>query len=665
MTNYKMPNQELIKKCKNGVLNNLPYDSNMIPSYILESWLRSKQTGLNPSDQRFPQQTRDFTTLSRITDYTKYSRSRIVEYYDTKHTLMDKLGAVFLYLDPNLSIYSKDGNGKLLAELKKKNIKFGSNFDESLIGTNAVSLAQRLNKTVCLFGEEHYLEALTNYVCIAKPLYNELHNNFFYCMIVMPLANYNETAMAAVDYIFEADKVNVGQYELPEVAITNEILKLHLQQNNSISIMVDSQGIIVYVNNQFAKVFEKNLNLVGGKQLTDVLPEIGFAFNCLKTGKSLSLQEVLFPNISTCQNSYFMDCIPVRKNDDYIGLAITLTNTVYFKKHLDTVGRKSAHFTFDDIIGQNQSFLLIKEMAAQAAHIPSNVLILGESGTGKELFAQAIHNAGNRRKQPFVPINCAAIPKELIGSELFGYVEGAFTGAKRGGAAGKFELADGGTLFLDEIADMPLDMQAVLLRVLEDQTVTRIGGSKSTRIDVRLIAATNQNLWEYVNEGKFRLDLYFRLNVVKLDLPPMRERMDDLELFINHFLKSLLTSYGKNIESLAPEVLQLFSDYSWPGNIRQLRNVMERCIYLSQSRVIEMSDVPPDVLKSVESDKNKYQSYNSFDMSPVMTDIPSHDEYAKNKLKVLMLKHNGNKSAVAAELGISRNTLYKKLKDLY
>lgn len=663
MDNYQIPNQQVIRMAKEAIINDQPYVNNDVPQYIMESWLRSKQSGLNPKNKVFPKQTRDLTTLSKVTDYTKYSRYRIGEYYDAKHALLEQIGAAILYLDPNLSVFSKDGSARLLAELKEKNIKFGSNFSEPLIGTNAASLAQKMDRAIWVFGEEHYLKALSDYICIAQPFYYELQNAYYYLMIVIPLSNYNSTSAAIINFIFEADKANIGLYELPEVTITNEILKLHLQQNNSISIMVDVNGIIVYVNNQFQNVFNKNLNSVGGKHLSTVLPEIGFATNCLKTGKSISLHEVIFPNLSTSQNSYFMECIPVNKNNEYIGLAITLTNAVYLKKHIDIINRKNAYFTFDDIIGKNQNFVYIKEMASQAANIPSNVLILGESGTGKELFAQAIHNAGNRRIQPFIPVNCAAIPKELIGSELFGYEEGAFTGAKKGGAPGKFELADGGTLFLDEIADMPLDMQAVLLRVLEDRMVTRIGGSKPTKINVRLIAATNQNLWEYVNEGKFRLDLYFRLNVVKIDLPPLRKRMDDLELLVNHFIKLLSASFNKNIDSVAPEVLNLFYDYSWPGNIRQLRNVMERCIYQAQSKVITIADVPPDVRKTLENDSKRFNTLPATVGDSM--EIPNYDEYARNKLKILMLKHNGNKSAVAAELGISRNTLYKRLKNLY
>ena len=260
-----------------------------------------------------------------------------------------------------------------------------------------------------------------------------------------------------------------------------------------------------------------------------------------------------------------VDKIPIYKDSHWIGSMVMLKEIQKVRQFVNHLSGNQAKITFDDIIGQEPHFLQKLNEAKLAAATDSNVLIMGESGTGKEMLAQAIHNASKRRNKPFIAINCGGIPRDLLGSELFGYVEGAFTGAKKGGSAGKFELADGGTLFLDEIGEMSLEMQVLLLRVIQEKEVTRIGGHKVIPVDVRIIAATNKNLREEVQKGSFREDLFFRLNVMPITLPPLRERKEDIPLLARHFIGKLCQKLNKPFPEIRPDFMEALMQYDWPG----------------------------------------------------------------------------------------------------
>ncbi|OAT81694.1 hypothetical protein A6M21_09780 [Desulfotomaculum copahuensis] len=304
---------------------------------------------------------------------------------------------------------------------------------------------------------------------------------------------------------------------------------------------------------------------------------------------------------------------------------------------------ESNDLSFTSIIGQSPAIRSCITIASKAARSNATVLLLGETGTGKEEFARCIHHASLRNSGPFIPINCAAIPHSLAESELFGYDDGAFTGAKKGGQPGKFELANRGTIFLDEIGDMPLSIQSTLLRVLQDRCLHRVGSSNSINVDVRVIAATNKNLQLEVDAGNFRQDLFYRLNVISINIPPLRERDDDLFLIIQHFLNK-----SNKYFQLSPAVEKIFRNYSWPGNVRELHNVLERVMNLADGNYILPSHLPPDITsrKQKQLDLSNLKS-----MEHVMI---------RNALR----QCHGNVSKAAGILGISRNTLYRKIKRL-
>jgi len=322
--------------------------------------------------------------------------------------------------------------------------------------------------------------------------------------------------------------------------------------------------------------------------------------------------------------------------------------------------------TVDSIIGESDVMIALKNRIKKIGNSDSTVAIMGESGTGKELIARAIHLAGNRGNQMFVALNCAAIPEPLLESELFGYVKGAFSGADAKGKVGKFELANGGVVFLDEIGDMPLQLQSKLLRVLQEKKFTRIGSNELLDIDVRIVSATNQDLYKLVEEKKFREDLYYRLNVIPVEVPPLRERGEDIQILIDNFIDKYSRKLKKNVTSIDPEVEYIFSHYPWPGNIRELENAIELAINLLESDgVIHKGLINRKIIEYFKMNKkqNKFLVDGICDISNSQ-EILTLNEFEKLYIKKVV-EHFGNdtksKKLAAKKLGISLATLYRKI----
>jgi transcriptional regulator with PAS, ATPase and Fis domain len=367
----------------------------------------------------------------------------------------------------------------------------------------------------------------------------------------------------------------------------------------------------------------------------------------------------------------------VRGDDGEIaGMVATLTELKRATSLAHRIVGSTARYSFGDIIGQSSALKRRLVVAEAAARSDSSVLITGESGTGKELFAQAIHNAGPRAGGPFVGLNCAAIPRDLLESELFGYESGAFTGARRGGRPGKFELAEGGTILLDEIGDMPLEMQAKLLRVLQERVTQRLGGSREIPLDCRVIATTNRELGAEVARGLFRQDLYFRLRVIHIDLPPLRERPEDIAVLITHFLRVYSARLGKVVHEVDPSVMRAMLDYPWPGNIRELEHVLEGEVNLapdSQHCLIElplMLEQQPGRVMPTAPTAVTYPATAAPAGYPVPLGVPaprhaavkSMSEGERELLVAALTAHRGNIPSVARTLGVSRGTVYNKMK---
>ena len=341
----------------------------------------------------------------------------------------------------------------------------------------------------------------------------------------------------------------------------------------------------------------------------------------------------------------------VRDVKDLANKIKVLENTVNIYK--SELGKMyCANYTFDHIITQNAKMIKIKDIAQKAANSSSTILIEGESGTGKEYFAHAIHDASFRRNAPFVRINCAAIPHELLESELFGYESGSFTGAKKEGKIGKFELANGGTVLLDEISSMPFNMQAKLLRVLEEREFERIGGHAGIKIDMKVLACTNENLSKLVEKGLFRHDLYFRLNVVGITIPPLRDRMDDLEFLCENILNKQLQSVGLEPKKLTENSLLALKLHDWPGNVRELRNVLERASNMSSNNYVNLNNLPDYISNKLLNEEEVHDKKQL------------RDKVAEAEIDAIVSaikQSNGSRTEAARILGIHRTALYKKL----
>ena len=310
---------------------------------------------------------------------------------------------------------------------------------------------------------------------------------------------------------------------------------------------------------------------------------------------------------------------------------------------------------FKKISGNSSVSQAVKQLAIQASRTDSNVLIVGESGTGKEIYAQAIHKSSKRANKPYIRVNCAAIPSELFESELFGYEDGAFSGARSKGKKGKFELANGGSLLLDEIGEMPLNMQAKLLRVLQEKELSRLGGETTVKVDVRIITSTNIDLKKAMEKKTFREDLYYRLDVVKINLPTLRERPFEIRTIANDLLVKLSREMGIYVEKIDNDVFEIFSNYNWPGNVRELENIIERAInLLNGGTVIQANHLPPkirekaDIKTTIDPTKNL----------PALI-----KEVEKKAIKLKLEETNYNKNRTSKLLGISRASLYKKIKE--
>ncbi|WP_412759190.1 sigma 54-interacting transcriptional regulator [Neobacillus mesonae] len=331
------------------------------------------------------------------------------------------------------------------------------------------------------------------------------------------------------------------------------------------------------------------------------------------------------------------------------------------KELLTLKQEKDSRLTLDQIIGTSEEISHVKRMARRAARTAATVLIMGESGTGKEMFAKGIHNLSPFSKGPFISVNCGAIPDNLFESELFGYDDGAFTGAKKGGKPGKFELANNGTIFLDEIGELPLIMQTKLLRVLQEKEVERVGGITKYPINIRIIGATNRDLKEMVDKGQFREDLYYRLNIIQLMLPPLRERKKDIPILIAHYMKEICDRYQIKVKSLTQVAVTAFIDYSWRGNIRELVNTIERLVTLVDGQVIDLEHLP---FPMKGPGARKIEQRIPQTVAPTLIQEVRMEGSRKEKEMILKALKNagGNKSKAAEILGIHRTTLYQKLK---
>lgn len=447
----------------------------------------------------------------------------------------------------------------------------------------------------------------------------------------------------------------------------NDFLQGLLENPCLAYVIVDRNGYVTAINQASLDILKLEKSEAMGKYISEVMPNSELP-DILKTGRIDRAEFFTVNGRDTIVNR-----MPITREGEIVGaiaysLFLDMSGARLLTRRLQEVEKQLKHYkdeinamysakwTIDDLVGDSPSFSWIRSVVGRMSFTTSTVLVTGESGTGKEIVAQAIHNSSRLKHGPFIRINCVALPENLLESELFGYEEGAFTGAKKGGKPGKFELASGGTIFLDEIGDMPLAMQTKLLSVLQEKVIERIGGTNPIPIDVRVIAATNRDLEQMVSEGLFRNDLFYRLNVVRLDLPPLRRRKEDLPLLVDNILSRINLKLGTDIAGISPQALEQLAGHDWPGNVRELENLLERAVnlaYMNQETRLNIAHFS-SLLKSAAPE-----------LIPIEVNtatLPdSLQKLEKEMISQALTRAGGNKNRAAKLLGIHVSALYRKL----
>ena len=612
----------------------LSVDERIVSPRILASWKRSRDYGVGEA------------SLSKPVDDGELEQALLSnrELIDSAARIMEKL---FSSISAARSLIGlADNKGLILHVVGRKEeidrlavFRQGYYATEEVAGTNGLGTCLVEQLPLEIIGCEHYAPAAEGWCCSAAPIFDNKG----------ALAGVLNVSIATESYHHHT----LGMVEAAAHAISEQLhlRKLVKEQETMLELIdegvliLDAGGVISAMNNKARSMLqlrdgETGMNIRNVVKSSDVLDAV------LSTRQRVNDQETQL-QLRRGSVACTLSSAPVEE-----GLILTLRETRRMREYATrTIGAK-AIYTFESIIGESTAIREVIRLARVATQSDITTLVLGESGTGKELFAQAIHNASPRRNAPFVVVNCGALPRTLVESELFGYEEGAFTGASRMGKPGKFELADGGTIFLDEIGEMPLDAQTSLLRLLQEGELTRVGGNRSRHINIRVIAATNRDLENEVRQNAFRQDLYYRLNVLTIHVPPLRERRADIRLLARSFLHKFAQSLGRSATDFSEEALEALSLYAWPGNVRELENIIERTINVSSSSLIDTEDLPPHILQPAALDR----------VAEAPTGTLKSKE-AETIVETLRSMH-GNMRAAAKELGIARSALYKKVERL-
>ena len=628
---------------------------------ILDSWRRSLQHSISPFEAKPPVLSRkqlddvlqsNHILISVAHPYIENLYS-YVQGTDFAIVLTDRAGCI-------IDLISNDTHINSLRE--QSGLRIGAIRNEQHAGTTSIGLCLHLNTPCMVHGAEHYLQPHHMYRGCAAPIHGT-DGQIIGCLSMIgpkdtPGSHTLGMVGAAADAIRKELQMR-SSYE--KIEYINSQLRTTLESLSDGIIMVDSNYIVTQHNSRAISILQlKNFSPLG-MPISELMRCDSVSMDLCQLPDNVSHQELRITNplgvtidISLSAKSVSTD------TGEKLGTIFSIDKLHNVHKLVTRLGGFTARYTFDSIIGTSDKLLQAKKLGVIAAESQSNLLILGESGTGKELFAQSVHNAGPRANGPFVAINCASLPKSLIESELFGYERGAFTGANRDGSPGKFELADSGTIFLDEIGDMPLELQAALLRVLQTREIVRIGGKQPKKINVRIIAATNVDLLRSVQENSFRQDLYYRLNVLTIHLPPLRECRNDILPLVYHFTERYNSALGKNC-TFDQEALRTLQNYDWPGNVRELENVIERTVNLAQKETILKRELPSEILAqsapapmpAAEGIQSQLPQGGLLMKSPVR-------EY--NQIVEALLQEHGDIRGVSALLGIPKRTLYRKIK---
>ncbi len=632
---------------------------NIVPSYIAESWRRSRGKGIDPF--HFPP--------SVYLDPEIYEKKKSEQQYLTSiaKPFMENIYRSLEQSRYLVVLYNSEGYHLLRigqrADFERSGqftIREGLCFEEEKIGTCGFSLVKWLKKPIQIIGCEHYSVLLHYVVGSYAPINDPIRGDLIGVLGVtgartIPNPHTLGIAIAASTAIENYIKLDHGGKIL---SVYGKALQTTMDSLADGIVLIDSGGRIYEINTSAKEIFGLTNAKVKGRHISDVHPLAdleSLIMNVLRyqdrEGQEIDIQ---------IQNQVYLTKIQFARGekDDVQGVIVQLKNLKNLSQIVHYLTGDRPQFTFDSMIGLSPKSLEIKALARLAAQSDTNIIIEGESGTGKEVLAQTIHNASPRAKEPFVVINCSAIPSELMESILFGHEKGAFTGATHT-HIGKFELADRGTVFLDEIAEMPLNMQAKLLRVLEEHKVERVGGKKSISINLRVITATNRDLAKEIKENRFREDLFYRLNVFRIKLPPLRERKQEIYELVPIFVQQISSLLNKRVEKISSEYYDLLMNYSWPGNIRELRNAVQYSIATLDGPILLEKHLAGFFNQVSQQIKKQERLW------PINTPFPSKlSDLEKIAIQNSLLLAKGNKMKAAKLLGIGRATLHRKLKNI-
>ena len=619
-------------------------DVSCVPLYIRPSWERCREANVDPQKD---------TNIMRIDQNSIHKRidghsdlhQLLQAHYQNVEKYFSFLPLAIFFSDRDGYILSVTGDDRVLEQIRKSQQTeiIGSSIKEEIIGTTAPGICLEEKRFATVHAEEHYIRSIHWASCIATPIF-DWEQNLLGCLDFTVPVKDGEKLKHLIPVLLNT--ANSIQFELSLKKKLEQLDLFHcyyrstFDYSRSTLILVDRRGQIIDLNRNAQEVFNVNPEYVKNKDIRSIL---GDQFNgeilFKRSGESKSLR-------GRSSGSFSTESIPIfDRSGNEVAFLLKLEKEKA-PKAIPGGSPYRARYTFERIIGTSLKMLNIIEKAKKAAKGGSIILLEGETGTGKELFAHAIHDESSYSKGPFITLNCAAIPSELIESELFGYEKGAYTGALHDGNTGKFELANGGTIFLDEIHAMDLSAQTKILRVIEDRQVTRIGGKYAIPLNIRIIVASSTNLEKKIERGLFIPALFYRLNVVRLSIPSLRERKEDIPSLVDYFINEMNLKFNRSIRGVEPEVLEMMLQYSWPGNVRELRNCIESAFNFCTGEEIRLND-----LEGIMPSKSKKQAIAGRTINEITKDLMMES-----------LSRFGNVKEAANSLGIPKSTFYRKMK---
>jgi len=516
--------------------------------------------------------------------------------------------------------------------------------NKEFFGTTSVELSLARNEEMEVIGSDHTSSQLKDWACASSPIHDSEGNIYGVISLTSKMENYPDYGLGIISSLSLAVEKEVRWREISEnFKLSKKYLEIISKGSKDGIICLDEEAKILYMNETAGEILHVDIKNSLGNFVGDIVDFDPVILSVFKTHKGYIDREFIINSPLWGTLHFIKSAVVVRdEKGNFAGVVDFFRKIGRVRKFVTSYIGAQAKFNFSDIIGSSPKLKEAIRISKIASKSNSNVLILGETGTGKEMFAQAIHYEGLRKKEPFMVINCGAIPRELAESEFFGYEPGTFTGADKRGRPGKFELANRGTIFLDEIGEFPLGLQVKLLRVLQERSITRVGGVRSIAVDVRIIAASNRDLSKEVDNGNFRKDLYHRLNVIQINLPPLRERNEDIPILVNYFVEKLSQKLQKNISKIDNSFIKPLTTYNFPGNIRELENIIERALNICENNELNISHLSNEIIK------------NNFSLKSI-------DEIKRESLIQALQDTKWNILKTAKILKISRPTVYSHI----